>query len=330
MRLFRQYADLPAAARGSVVALGNFDGVHRGHQAVINAAYHRARALGRPAAVLTFEPHPRQLFQPDQPAFRLTPFRIKARQIEALGIDLLFVIDFDRRLAALSAEDFIARVLVGGLEAAHVVVGYDFFFGAGRRGSPAMIAAHAAEAGFGFTQVERVDAPAGVTFSSTAIRDRLTAGRMDQAAALLGRWFELEGRVEPPDWAADSRDELDEERLRALAFPTATVIPRGYIRPAPGIYAVRAGVDQGLATVWHGGVANLMRRPAFDGRDTRLEVHLLDFHGDLYGRHLRVALVEHLRDPQPFETLDALKQQIALDCAAARATLAVAQPPDLA
>jgi riboflavin kinase/FMN adenylyltransferase len=329
VRIFRQFADLPAEGRGSVVALGNFDGVHRGHRAVIGTAQRIAGARGRPSAVLTFEPHPRQLFQPDEPAFRLTPFRIKARHIEALGVDLLFALDFDRLLAAMSADDFITRVLVDGLAAAHVVVGYDFLFGRGRGGNPATIAARAAEAGFGFTRIERVDAPAGGAFSSTAIRDNLAAGRTAPAAALLGRWFELEGRVEHADWATDARHELDAARIREVAFPTATVIPRGYIRPAVGVYAVRAGVDRGLDTVWHDGLANLMRRPAFDGRDTRLEVHLLDFHGDLYGRHLRVALVERLRAPLPFESLDALKAQIAADCAAARAALATAQPPEL-
>jgi riboflavin kinase / FMN adenylyltransferase len=327
VRLFRQFAELPAAARGAAVALGNFDGVHRGHRAVIGAAQRIAAERGRPSAVLTFEPHPRELFQPGEPTFRLTPFRIKARHIEALGIDLLFVLDFDRVLAAMSADDFIGRVLVDGLAAAHVVVGYDFLFGRGRRGTPATIAARAAEAGFGFSQIERIDAPAGVTFSSTAIRDRLAAGRADQAAALLGRWFELEGRVEHADWAADGSYERDPARVGALDFPTATVIPRGYIRPAVGVYAVRAGVDQGLDTVWHDGLANLMRRPAYDGRDTRLEVHLLDFRGDLYGRHLRVALVERLREPCPFESLDGLKAQIVADCAAARAVLASARPP---
>jgi riboflavin kinase/FMN adenylyltransferase len=296
---------------------------------VIGTAQRIAQALGRPSAVLTFEPHPRQLFQPDQPAFRLTPFRVKARQIEALGVDLMVVLDFDRLLAAMTAEDFIARVLVDGLAAAHVVAGYDFFFGRGRGGSPALIAERAASCGFGFTEVARIDAPAGVTFSSTAIRDRLAAGRTDQAAALLGSWFELEGRVEHADWPVDDRHELDETRIQRLDFPTATVVPRGYIRPAAGIYAVRAGIDQGLGTVWRDGVANLMPRPAYDGRDIRLEVHLLDFRGDLYGRHLRVALVERLRDPMPFETLDALKRQIAADCQAARAVLAIAQPPDL-
>jgi riboflavin kinase/FMN adenylyltransferase len=329
MRILRQFADLPAAARGSVVALGNFDGVHRGHRAVIAAAVARARDLGRPAAVLTFEPHPRQLFRPDEPGFRLTPFRIKARHLEALGIDLLFALDFDRRLAALSAEDFIARVLIDGLGAAHVVVGYDFQFGRARGGDPATLAARAAAAGFGFTRVARIDAAAGVTFSSTAIRDRLAAGEPGAAAALLGRWFELEGRVEHADLATDARSEFDAARVEALDFPTATVIPRGYIRPAVGVYAVRSGIDQGLATAWHDGVANLMHRPAYDGRDTRLEVHLLDFRGDLYGRHLRVALVARLRDARPFETLDALKAQIAGDCAAARAALAGAEPPPL-
>lgn len=327
MRIFRQFADLPEAARRAVVALGNFDGVHRGHRAVIGAAQQQAGALGRPSAVLTFEPHPRQLFQPDEPTFRLTPFRTKARHIEALGVDLLFVLDFDRRLAAMSADAFITRVLVDGLQAAHVVVGYDFLFGRGRAGSPATLAARAATAGFGFTRIERLDAPAGVTFSSTAIRDRLAAGQAGGAAALLGRWFELEGRVEPADWATDDRHELDAAHDRALGFPTATVIPRGYIRPAVGVYAVRSGVDRGLDTIWHDGLANLLHRPAYDGRDTRLEVHLLDFHGDLYGRHLRVALVERLRAPCAFESLDALKAQIAADCAAARAALAGAEPP---
>lgn len=311
MRIFRHTSQLPEDARRAVVAVGNFDGVHLGHRAVIDAAGAEARAQGAPQAVLTFEPHPRSHFRPDTPPYRLTPFRIKARQIESLGVDLLFVLHFDHAFSQRPAESFVADILVGELETRHLVTGANFVFGRGRAGDAELLAKLAADHGFGYTRLEPVEASAGVPYSSTRVRDHLVAGRPDLAAALLGRPWEIEGRVEPG------------ERIgRKLGFRTANVPLGDYLRPATGVYAVRAGIDRGEMTEWRDGVANLGRRPTFDGTSILLEVHLLDHDADLYGRHLRVALIAYLRAEKKFDDVDGLKAQIAEDCAAARRLLA--------
>lgn len=315
MRIFR-HDRVGAADRGAVVAIGNFDGVHLGHQAVIGAAGRIARAEGAPHAVLTFEPHPRHVFRPDDPPFRLTPFRVKSRRIETLGVDLLFTLHFDLAFAAKSAEDFIATVLLDGLGLRHVVVGYDFVFGNKRRGNPALLVEQGAGLGFGVTIVEPVAAGADAVYSSTRIREHLLAGEPREAAALLGRFWEIDGRVERGD-----------QRGRTIGFPTANLTLDDFLRPAAGVYAVRAGIEEGGAVVWHDAVANFGRRPTFGGTDLRLEVHLFDFDGDLYGRHLRVALIEHLRPEQKFPGIDALKAQIAEDAGRARAVLAATPVP---
>ncbi len=310
MRIFR-HDRVGAADRGAVVAIGNFDGVHLGHQAVIGEAGRLARALGAPHAVLTFEPHPRQVFRPHDPPFRLTPFRVKSRRIEALGVDLLFTLHFDLAFAARSAEDFVETVLLKGLGARHVVVGYDFVFGHQRRGTPALLEERGATLGFGVTVVDPVAAGSGVRYSSTAIRDHLVAGQPREAAALLGVPWEIEGRVERGD-----------QRGRLIGFPTANLTLDDFLRPAAGVYAVRAGVEQEGRIEWHDAVANLGRRPTFGGSDLRLEAHLFDFTGDLYGRHLRVALIEYLRPERKFAGIEDLKAQIARDADEARTVLA--------
>jgi riboflavin kinase/FMN adenylyltransferase len=311
MRIFRHFAEIPAAQRGGVVALGNFDGVHLGHQTVIGSAMAVAREKGVACGVMTFEPHPQELFAGKSPPFRLTPFRIKARRIEAMGIDFLLMQHFDRSFAAISAEDFIARVLVDGLGVRHVVVGYDYAFGKGRRGDVEMLRQAAGQAGFSVTVVGQVTAEDGVIYSSHRIRQALIDGNPKEAARLLGRPWEIEGRVERGD-----------QRGRTIGFPTANIAMNEYQHPAQGVYAVKAGIDLGRDTRWLDGVANFGRRPTFDKADVLLEVHLFDFLGDLYGRHLRVALAEFLRPEQKFSGLDALKAQISEDCAAARRILA--------
>jgi riboflavin kinase/FMN adenylyltransferase len=235
MRLFRHYTDLPADAHGAVVALGNFDGVHCGHRVVIGKAAEIARSLGAPLAVLTFEPHPRSLFRPNDPPFRLTPFRIKARHIEELGVDLLFVIHFDTEFSHMTALSFIDDVLVGGLKARHIVAGYDFVFGYRRGGDIGMLYGMAPTRGFGVTEVKPASDTGGAVFSSTRVRDLLIAGKPRQAAEVLGRPWEIEGRVEHGD-----------QRGRTIGFPTANLELGEYQRPAYGVYAVRAGIDHGL------------------------------------------------------------------------------------
>ncbi|HYE49957.1 MAG TPA: bifunctional riboflavin kinase/FAD synthetase [Azospirillaceae bacterium] len=310
MKLFRHHTDLPAEARGAAVALGNFDGVHRGHRAVIAEAQARAAALGAPSAVLTFEPHPRTLFRPADPPFRLTPLRIKARLIEAQGVDALFVLHFDEALSRMSAEQFVAEVLVGGLGARHVVAGYDFVFGHKRGGDMELLRREGAAHGFGVTEVRPVGQGDDI-FSSTRVRSLLQEGDPRGAAAILGHPFELEGRVEHGD-----------KRGRTIGFPTANVELGEYVRPRFGVYAVRAGIDRGGDTAWHGGVANLGRRPTVGGTVERLEAHLFDLDEDLYGRHLRVQLLDFIRPEAKFDSFDALKAQIARDAEAARALLA--------
>ena len=311
LRIFRHSSGLPPDARGSVVAIGNFDGVHVGHQAVIGAAVERARALGVPSSALTFEPHPRMLFKPDSEPFRLTPLRPKAHAIEELGVEILIVLAFDRALSAKSAEVFVEDVLVTGMAVNQVVVGADFVFGHDRLGTVQRLAEMGHDLNFGVTALQPVAGPDGTVYSSTAVRKALQAGEPRRAAALLGRPWEIEGRVEHGD-----------ARGRQLGFPTANVGLGDYLRPAFGVYAVEAGIDHGTRTEWHAGVANLGRRPTVAGLVERLEVHLFDFDGDLYGRHLRVRLIEFLRPEKKFDGLDALRAQIARDSAQARAILA--------
>jgi riboflavin kinase/FMN adenylyltransferase len=315
MRILRHPAALDPADRLSVVAIGNFDGIHRGHQAIIARASAIAKADGAPLGAVTFEPHPNQIFHPEAPPSRLTPFRAKARRLEALGVDLLFVLHFDEALVAMSAEDFISEILVACVQARHVVVGNNFSFGNQRRGTPEMLTAYGARLGLGVTIMEPVGTEGGIVYSSTRIREHLHAGRMHDAAMLLGRPFEIEGRVEPGD------------RLgRTIGFPTANLSLTEYIRPALGIYAVRAGIERDTAVEWHDGVAYIGWRPTVGGTDLRLETYIFDFDGDLYGKHLRVALIDHLRPDRKFAGVEELKIQMAEDARQARETLKATPP----
>ncbi|MBB3066036.1 bifunctional riboflavin kinase/FAD synthetase [Limibacillus halophilus] len=310
MAIYRHSERLPQEARKGVVAIGNFDGLHLGHQVLLGEARTRAAALGVPSLVLTFEPHPRSIFQPDLPPFRLTPFRIKTRTLEALGIDHMVVAHFDTAFASISAEDFIQHILVEGMGVGHVVIGWDFCFGNKRQGNAALLRAKGAELGFGVTVVEPVRDGSTAIYSSSLIRQELQAGRPDFAARLLGRPFEIEGRVEK-----------GKQLGRTLGFPTANVRLDDYLEPAHGIYAVRAGIDAGGATRFIDGVANLGRRPTVAGKDTLLEVHLFDWSGDLYGKHLRVQLISFLRAEENFDSLEAMTEQMHRDAALARARL---------
>jgi riboflavin kinase/FMN adenylyltransferase len=312
MRLFRHFDHLPAELRGAAVAIGNFDGVHLGHQAVIGEAGRVARASGLPWAVLTLEPHPRAVFQPSAPPFRLTPLPVKARLIEALGVDVLVVVPFDAEFARLPARAFVERVIVDGLGARHVICGHDFAFGHGRKGTPELLLWLGDEFGFGFTCVSEVREPDGLSYSSTRIREALRQGDVATAARLLGRPFEIEGTVV-----------RGEQRGRTIGFPTANVDLGEYLRPALGVYAVRVAVegDGTGSTVWHNGVANIGRRPTFDGEDVLLEAHLLDANPDIYGRLLQVRLHAFLRGERKFGSLDALRRQIGDDILEARRRL---------
>ncbi len=311
MRIFRHFNDLPAEVRGAAVAIGNFDGLHLGHQAVIGEAGRIAQSAGVPWAALTLEPHPRSVFAPNAPPFRLTPFRTKARQIEALGVDCLVVLHFDLDFSRLSAPAFVDEVLVEGLAAHYVVSGYDFVFGHGREGDCELLLHLGREKGYGFTGVQPVCDDGGEVYSSTRVRECLRNADPRAAARLLGRPFEIEGRVERGD-----------ERGRTIGFPTANLHLGEYLRPATGVYAVRAAVEGGDRTVWMDGVANLGHRPTFGDNEIVLETHLFDFEDDIYGHLLRVALIEHLRPEKKFDGVDGLKAQIADDCEQARRILA--------
>lgn len=311
MHLFRHYEGLPAEATGGAVAIGNFDGVHLGHRAVIEQAGAIARDERIPLGVLTFEPHPRQVFQPFIAPFRLSLLRTKAHLLEALGVDCLYAQHFDLDFARRSAESFVEDVLVRGLKLRHVIVGEDFVFGHRRLGNVDLLRDLGRQAGFRVTCLPPVRDGEGMIIASRRIRELLAAGKPGEAARLLGRFWDIEGRVEQGDQLG-----------RKLGFPTANVALGEHQRPKPGIYAVRAGIDEGAATVWHNGVASLGWRPTFGGQDLRFEVHLFDFTGDLYGRHLRVTLVGYLREELKFDGAEPLIAQMHQDAAQARALLA--------
>ncbi len=309
MRLYRHETDLPADAHGAVVTLGNFDGVHLGHQAVIAEAAKIARAAGRPLGVLTFEPHTKAFFRPDSPPFRLTPLRAKLHALETLGVDQVIALAFDQTFSRLTAEDFARDVLAGGMKISHAVAGEDFRYGHKHAGTMDSLVEAGAQYGFGVTRVSPVSADDGTVFSATAIRQFVAGGEMGAAAALLGRPWEIDGHVVGGD-----------RRGRELGFPTANIKLGEYLRPAFGIYAVRARLDRPDAP-WIDGVANLGIRPMWRTDEPMLEVHLFDFSGDIYGQVLRVRLIERLRAEARFDSVEALVAQVDRDKIAAREAL---------
>lgn len=296
---------------GGVVAIGNFDGVHRGHQTVLDRAVAIATADDIPALAMTFEPHPRSVFRPDVPLFRLTPPDAKARVMEALGLNGILVLPFDRTFAAVSAEEFVTDILIDRLAAAHVVIGYNFHFGKGRAGSPSFLQDAGDRLGFGVTVVDAATDEGGAGISSSRIRDLLGAGEIAEAAALLGyRWF-VEAEVVHGD-----------KRGRELGYPTANLQLAPDCGLSQGIYAVRIRIDG----VIRDGVASYGRRPTFGDGAPLLEVHVFDFSGDLYGKTVDVTLVSYLRPELKFESIDALIAQMDIDSAEARAALASIRP----
>ncbi len=299
-------SDVPPAARGGVLAIGNFDGVHRGHQALLKAAKERAVQLDAPAGVILFEPHPREHFQPDEPHFRLTPLARKLELLESHGLDLAVVVRFDAALAGLSAQEFIDRIIAGALGARHVVIGYDFRFGKGRTGDTELLRQAGSERGFGLTVVAPVGDDAGQVFSSGAVRAALAKGDVSGAARVLGHWWRVTGTVIGGF-----------KRGTGLGFPTANIALSPGTALAHGIYAVRVYVD-GKA---HAAAAYLGTRPTFDNGAPMLEVFLFDFDGDLYGQQIAVEFIGFVREDAKFDSLEALKAQIAKDCARAQEIL---------
>ncbi len=310
MRRHQGFRDLAAPDLGAAVAIGNFDGVHRGHQSVLALARAEAGRLGVPFGVVTFEPHPRAFFVPDGPPFRLMGAAARARRLEALGIEQLYELRFDAALAGLTAEAFAREVLAGGLGVQHLVAGADFHFGRGRAGNVAALQRLGPELGFGITVAPLLADGAG-DVSSTSIRAALSAGRPDVAARMLGDWHRIEGRVEHGD-----------KRGKALGFPTANLGLGGLHRPRYGVYAVHADVIDGPHRGRWPGAASLGERPTFGVNAPNLEVHLLDFDGDLYGATISVALVAFQRPELRFDGAPALVAQMARDVAETRARLA--------
>ena len=307
IEVFRGWRDLPETAKGAAVAVGAFDGVHRGHQAVIAAARQAADVISAPLAVVSFDPHPRRWFQPDAAPFRLMSPGQMARALEPLGVDRLYLLPFDGEMAAMTDVEFARRVLADGLGIRHAAVGFDFTFGRGRSGSPEALRTYGETLGFTVSTTERIDDPDGLKLSSSAVREALKAGDMARAAAILGRSFAIEGEVIHGD-----------KRGRTIGVPTANVALGDYMRPAYGVYATRTRLPDGRVI---DGVANLGVRPMFEIETPLLEVWLFDFAEDLYSQTVETELVAFLRGEMNFDSLDALKVQIDADAAAARAVL---------
>jgi len=311
MHIYRHYETLPGEVRNAAIAIGNFDGVHIGHQEVINEAGLIARKKNIPWAVLTFEPHPRTVFQKDQPPFRLTPFRAKAHALERLGVDAMIVQRFNRPFSQRPAEDFVCEVLVKGFGAHHIVAGYDFVFGHQRGGNCELLLAMGKTHGFGFTAVSAVESPDGRVYSSTGVRDCLQAGDPVGAREILGRPHSIEGRVAPGNQLG-----------RTLGFPTANIHLGQGLRPKRGIYAVRVEWRQGRRAVTMDGVANIGNRPTVNGIGDLLEVFIFDFDKNLYGQRLRVNLIDFIRPEVKFDGLTEMKAEMTRDVEKARQILA--------
>ncbi len=314
MLIVKKIADIAVGLRGGAIALGNFDGMHLGHQGLLTRLSAKAKALNAPAGVLTFEPHPRSVFRPEGEPFRLTLSSAKQRLFGACGLDYMWEQKFDRAFSQQTAAAFIDELLVNTLAVRHVTVGEDFHFGHDRAGDVTFLRAAGEHHGFSVEALVPITATDGTLYSASRIRALLQAGDASGAALLLGRPWEIEAKVIVGD-----------KRGRELGFPTANLELGEHLRPAYGVYAVLVGVPAAdrvdRAWRWHKGVANIGRRPTVDGATVRLEAHLFDFAGDLYGKPLRVALIDFLRPEQKFSGLAALKQQIAEDADRARALL---------
>ena len=311
MRIFRHFEEVPAACRGAVVAIGNFDGVHRGHRALIAEAKAQAQARGAPLAVLSFEPHPQEYFRPSPESFRLTPLRTKARLLAELGVDALFALTFDGEMARRSPQDFVQNVLVVGLGISGVVVGHDFEFGQKRAGNLATLSLLGEKEGFSVTAFDTVTASGDEKISSTQIRQLLKQAKPEEAARLLGH-----------AWAVEARVEHGDARGRKMGFPTANMHLGHCLAPAFGVYAVRVSILEGdRAVARHDGVANFGIRPMYQVDVPLMETHLFDFDGDLYGKYLSVELIRYIRPEAKFPSQEALIAQIAADAVKAREIL---------
>jgi riboflavin kinase/FMN adenylyltransferase len=319
MQLIAGQDPVPDNCRGAVIAIGNFDGVHRGHQKLLEIARDEARRLGRPWGVVTFEPHPRSFFKPDEPVFRLTPEALKARLIGAMGADFVAVLRFDRELSDLEPQDFVTHHLVSRLAVSHVVTGYDFHFGKGRKGSPATMAALGRENGFDVSIIEQVtdEGDQHSPFSSSSIRQALRHGHVGQAARELGYHWTVLGEVVRGD-----------QRGRTIGFPTLNIILDKGAEPFRGIYAVRVRDTAIAGAITWPGAGYFGDRPTFDTDRTFLEVYLIGFDGDLYGRNMLVEFIDLIRPDKRFASIAELVEQMNMDCAAALSRLEAIKSED--
>ncbi len=294
-----------AFPQGAAVAIGNFDGVHHGHRELLRVAANAARARQSAWGVVTFEPHPRDLFAPHDPVFRITPGPVKDLIVESLGADFAVTLAFDHALAALEPDEFVERILVRQLAVSHVVMGYDFHFGRGRKGSPHTMQQLGDRHGFSVTVVDQVTDDAGLApYSSSGIRQALRHGHISEAADQLGNWWLLVGEVV-----------MGDQRGRTIGFPTANIILAPGCEPAEGIYALRVRPGDGAGgPVWHA-AGYIGKRPTFETDRLFLEIHILDFDGDLYGQTLAVEFVDFIRPDRKFGSVGELTAQMTADCA---------------
>jgi riboflavin kinase/FMN adenylyltransferase len=305
LRVIKGWKDLPQGDRGAAVAMGNFDGVHRGHQQVIALAAKAAGELGAPLGVITLDPHPRVYFRPQEPAFLLMKPDQQARALEALGVDVLYVLPLTPELAQMTDREFAQVVLHDGLGARHVAIGFDNSFGKDRTGSPQTMRTYGAEMGFGVSVAEAVEDAAGEKFSSTGVREALRGGHPEVAAAILGRPFAIEGAVQ-----------RGRQLGRKLGFPTANVALGDYVIPKFGVYATRTRLPDGRDIP---GVANIGVNPTIEGvRIPLLEVWLFDFDEDIYDQVIETDLIAFLRPELKFDGLEAMTVQVMKDAKVAR------------
>jgi len=308
IRVIRGWKDLSEGDRGAAVAMGSFDGVHLGHQQVIELAARAAGDLGAPLGVITFDPHPRVYFRPDEPAFRLMKTDQQARALEKLNVDILYVLPLEAELAEMTDREFATRVLHDGLGARHVAVGFDNSFGKGRTGTPDTMRQYGRELGFGVSVADPVGDGGGEKFSSTAVREALRDGRPEVAAEILGRPFAIEGPVQ-----------RGRQLGRKLGFPTANVHLGDYVSPRFGVYATRTRLSDGREFA---GVANIGVNPTVQGvTQPLLEVWLFDFDEDIYDRVIETDLVAFLRPEEKFSSLEVMTEQVMKDAARAKALL---------
>jgi len=309
MKIIQHAESIIDESKGSVIALGNFDGFHKGHQKVIGVAGRIASEMNTSLAVVSMEPHPRIFFNSGQKEFRLNSFQTKFNLLKKFGVDYFIALPFDKTLATMEAEDFVLDILIEKIGALHVVVGYDCCFGAGRRGGIKVLEWLSKEEQFGLTVVEKVMEDDHI-YSSSNIRATLEAGDVRKVADRLGHWWHVEGQVCEGD-----------QRGRTIGFPTANILLKGYKEPKYGVYAVRIIVEHGPSKGTWEAIANVGRRPTFDKKDVLLESYIFDFDFDIYGQSIKVEFVDFIRSEQKFDGLESLKKQIKKDCLVAKTML---------